>query len=258
MKQLIKTTMVSVFALSAAIASSGFAQEATVTSDLSGFTRIELSTSADLKVIIADDYSITMTGDRDRIDRMELDVSGDELEISSKGRGFSFFGRHNDGYVNIAITMPNIEEMEINGSGDAELIGIDNEEILLNINGSGDLYVTGRSEAVEIEINGSGDIEMDEVSGKDVTIEINGSGNVEFDGGTCERMEIEVDGSGDIDAKDLICEIVQIEVEGSGNSRVHATELLVFESEGSGRVDVFGKPKEVEDRTKRDKKIRIR
>lgn len=258
MKQLIKTSIVSVFAFSAAIASSGFTQEATVTSDLSGFSRIELSTSADLKVTIGDEYSITMTGNRDRLERIELDLSGDELEISSKGRGFSFFGRHNDGYASIAITMPNIEEMEINGSGDAEIIGIDNEEVLLNINGSGDLYVTGKSDAVDIEINGSGDIEMDEVSGKDVTIEVNGSGNVEFDGGTCDRMEIEVDGSGDINARHLICKEVEIDVEGSGNSRVHATERLIFKSEGSGRVDVFGKPKKVEDRTKRDSKIRIR
>lgn len=258
MKQLIKTTIASVFALSTAFASSGSAQEATVTSDLSGFSRIELSTSADLKVTIGDEYSITMTGNRDRLDRIELDQSGDELEISSKSRGFSFFGRHNDGYAKISITMPNIEEMEINGSGDAEIIGIDNEEILLNINGSGDLYVTGKSDAVDIEINGSGDIEMDEVSGKDVAIEVNGSGNVEFDGGTCDRMEIEVDGSGDIDARHLICKEVEIDVEGSGNSRVHATELLIFKSEGSGRVDVFGKPEKVEDRTRRNSNIRIR
>ena len=51
---------------------------------------------------------------------------------------------------------------------------------------------------------------------------------------------------------------VEIEVDGSGNSRVYATDTLIFESEGSGKVDVFGKPKNVQDRTKRKSKIRIR
>ena len=238
--------------------SNGYAQETTVTSDISGFNRIDLSTSADLKVTIGHGYSITMTGDRKRIEKIKLDLSGDELEITSKSRFGGFWGRNNDGYVNIAITMPDIEKMEINGSGDAEIIGIDNEEISLDINGSGDLYVTGKSESVEIEINGSGDVEMYQVSAKEIIVEINGSGNVEFNDGTCDRMEIEVDGSGDIDAKDLICKEVSIEISGSGNSRVHATELLTYESNGSGKADVFGKPKKVLDLTKRESKIRIR
>lgn len=258
MKKLFKICLVSAFVLSVGLTSNGYARNTIKTFDLSGFDRIELSTSADLIVTIADDYSIIVTGDERRIERMEFDLSGNQLEINGRSRFGGFWGRNNDGYVKIEITMPDIEEMVVNGSGDGEIIGVDNDELSLNINGSGDLYVTGKSESVEIEINGSGDIEMDEITGDDVFIEINGSGNVEFNGGTCDRLEIEIDGSGDIDAKDLVCREVDIDVEGSGNSRVHATELLTFKSSGSGKVDVFGKPKEVVDNTRRESKIRIR
>ena len=261
MTKFFKNTGTSLLVLTAALFAASLAtssaQNTTETFNISGFTEIELSTSADLKITIGDEYSVVLTGDARRIENIELDVSGDELEISSNRR-FSFFGRNEKGYLNIAITMPNIESMEINGSGDAEIMGVDNDELFLNVNGSGDLYVTGKSKKVDIEINGSGDIEMDEVTGNDVDIEVNGSGNVEFNGGTCDRLEIEVDGSGDIDARDLVCRDVDIDVSGSGNSRVHATERLTFDSNGSGKVDVFGKPKEVVDNTKRDSKIRIR
>ena len=258
MKSLINLSLISVFALTVGLTSNGNARDTTKTYDISGFHSIELSTSADLVVTLADEYSIIVTGDAKRIERMDFDLSGDELEISSRSRFSGFWGRSDDGYVKIEITMPDIEEMEINGSGDAEIIGVNNDELFLKINGSGDLYVTGQSRSVEIEINGSGDVEMDEITGDDVVIEVNGSGNVEFDGGTCNRLEVEVDGSGDIDAKDLVCREVDIDVEGSGNSRVHATDLLTFESSGSGKVDVFGKPKEVVDNTRRESKIRIR
>lgn len=247
-------------AIYAALVTSVYADDVTRSFDISGFTKIELNTSTDLKVEVGPDYSITMTGDEDRIEKMEFDLSGDELEISSgRNRSFFGFGRNDHGHVDIFITMPDIKAMSIHGSGDAEITGVDNDEISLEIHGSGDLYVSGRSKEVDIEIHGSGDIEMDEVSGNNVTIEIEGSGNVEFDGGTCNYLEIEIDGSGDVDAKDLICREVSVDVSGSGNSRVHATEKLTFDSNGSGKVDVFGKPSEVIDHTaRRNSSIRIR
>ncbi len=100
---------------------------------------------------------------------------------------------------------------------------------------------------------------MDEVTGENVDIEIHGSGNVDFSGGTCNDLTIEIEGSGDVDARNLICHSAKIDVEGSGNTRIHVTDRVVFDGEGSGRLDVFGNPGEVVDEAaKRNSKIRIR
>ncbi|MDG1858995.1 MAG: DUF2807 domain-containing protein [Emcibacteraceae bacterium] len=230
------------------------------TYDISDFDSIELNTSSNVDVTIGDEFSVVLKGDIDRIKKMELERSGDTLEISSNSSGgfFGFFsGSGDNGNLIIEITMPDIESMQINGSGNAEIKGVDNEEIELQVHGSGDIYVWGKSEEVSIEIHGSGDIEMDEVTGNNVDIEIHGSGNVEFEGGTCSRLEIEIAGSGDVDAKDLICNEVNVEVEGSGNSSIYARELLIFDGEGSGSVDVYSEPKEVIDKSRRNSKIRI-
>lgn len=236
------------------------AQEARRTSDISDFSEVELDASLDLRIQIADHFSIEILGDKDRVESVELDRRGDELSINSNNGGFGWFGRkRNSGPLSIYITMPELEEITVNGSGDAEVIGLDNEDVALNIHGSGDLYVTGQSENVEIELHGSGDIEMDEVRGDNVEIEVHGSGNVEFSGGTCDNISIEIEGSGDVDARNLVCLSADVDVEGSGNTRVYATESVIFDGEGSGRLDVFGKPKEVVDEAaKRKSKIRIR
>ncbi|MBT5766187.1 MAG: DUF2807 domain-containing protein [Kordiimonadaceae bacterium] len=255
-KKILVTAAISVAAISLA-----YAQERKVISDITDFDKIELNTSTNVNVIIDDYYSIEVEGDEKRIENTVFDRDGDTLKISNKKRfgGWFGFGRGNNGNLDITITMPNIEAFEINGSGNAEIVGVDNEELELQIHGSGDIYVTGKSEEVVIEVHGSGDVEMDEIAGDDVDVEIHGSGNVEFDGGSCTRMEIEINGSGDVDAKDLVCEVVEIDVSGSGNSRVYATEKLVFDGSGSGSVDVFGKPKEILDlKAKRDSKIKIR
>ncbi len=235
------------------------AQEARRSSDISDFDEVELDASLDLRIIIADDFSIEIYGDEDRVDSVVLDRSGDTLNIATKRAGWFFNRKRRSGPLAIDITMPELEEISINGSGDAEVIGIDNEEIVLNVHGSGDLYVTGRSDNVEIELHGSGDIEMDEVRGDAVDIEVHGSGNVEFSGGTCDNINIEIEGSGDVDARNLICLSANVDVEGSGNTRIHATDSVVFDGNGSGRLDVFGNPDDVVDEAaKRNSKIRIR
>ena len=53
----------------------------------------------------------------------------------------------------INIVMPDIEAMHINGSGDVEVTGVDNDELDLSINGSGDLTVSGKTNALDIGIN---------------------------------------------------------------------------------------------------------
>ena len=234
------------------------AQDVKEITELTDFTNLELNNSTDIRVTISEDYLIRLIGDEDRFENIDFDLSGDTLEISTRKR-FGFFGRKSTGNIIIEILMPDLEEITLNSSGDAEVIGLDNDEISLNINSSGDLYVTGKSENVEIEIHGSGDVEIDEIVSEDVEIDINGSGNVEFDGGICDNLYIEVDGSGDIDARDFVCSSAEIEIDGSGNSRVFVTENIVFDGDGSGRLDVFGDPKEVIDNAaKRKSKIRIR
>lgn len=257
MIKLIKSMGPATLVLAAAFAISN-AVAATKQSDLSGFVAIELNSSANVEITIGSEYSISMTGAQESIDRMELDIKGDTLEIRDRGK-FRLFSRGSLGEVQIAITMPDIEEIKIKSSGDVEINGVDNDKIKFEIDSSGDIYVAGKSENLNIEINSSGDIELDEFTANAVFVEINSSGDVEFDGGQCNKMQIEVYSSGDVDAREFICKEVTVDVSSSGNSRVYASDLVTVDADSSGKIDVFGKPKRVVDNTTvRKSKIRIR
>lgn len=246
LNKLLKIAGVSAVALSAALYASSatktLAADITKKSDLKNFSKIKLSSSADIKISMGDNYSIEMSGDEERINDTILEVTGDTLLIRHKERFFSY---NNDQDMMITVVMPNIESMQINGSGDGEIIGVNNERLELSINGSGDLNVSGKSQSMEFNINGSGDITMDEVSSKDVEVSINGSGDVKIGGGSCQSLDIQIHGSGDVEAKDLQCQNVEVDVSGSGDSRVYAINSLTFDSHGSGNVDVYGKPQKV-------------
>jgi hypothetical protein len=260
MNKLVKLTGVSVAALSAALYAASvtetLAQDITKSSDLEGFTKVQLNTSSDINIKMGSSYSIEMVGDEERISNTILEVKGDTLKVKHKKGRYSY---DNDQDMVINVVMPNIKEMQINGSGDAEIEGVDNAMLDLSINGSGDMNVSGKTEELDISINGSGDITMGEVGGKNVEISINGSGDVILDGGTCQALEIDIHGSGDVEAKGMECQDVNVDVAGSGDSEVYASNSLTFDSHGSGNVDVYGKPKSVIDKeAKRRSKIRIR
>jgi hypothetical protein len=259
MHKLFKIAGVSGAALTAALyalsVTETLAQKISKTSDLTGFTKVQLNTSSDINIKMGNTYSIEMVGDEERIGNTILEMKNDTLKIKHKKANFHY---DNDQDMVINVVMPDIESMQINGSGDAEIEGVDNASLDLNVNGSGDLYVNGKSEELEISINGSGNISMSEVMGKDVEISINGSGDVELDGGTCQSLEIDIHGSGDVEAKDMKCQDVNVEVAGSGDSEVYASNSLTFDSHGSGNVEVYGKPQTVIDHeAKRRSKIRI-
>ena len=232
------------------------ADETTLEIELDGFSEIELDTSANLEIKIADEFSIFIAGDEKRIENTDFKVRGDKLTID-KDRDFSFFGRGGyDGNIDITITMPDISLLEMEGSGDIVLSGVDNDALELKIDGSGDIQMDGKSNHLEMEIDGSGDIDVADYEGEDVRIVIDGSGDIDIEG-ICETFEIRIEGSGDVKARDLICKEVQVFIDGSGDSYVHALNSFIFDSDGSGNVDVFGNPGEVVDNS-RDSNTKVR
>ncbi len=248
---------VSIIALSAVVISSAQANDITQKLDLKNFSKVILDVPADLQISVGGDFSVTVSGNEERIKNTVFDISGDRLKIKRKKKNFSFFNKGYDGQMNILITMPDIEAMKIDGSGDTTITGVNNKELELSIDGSGNLSMRGKSEKLEINIDGSGDVDVEDYRGKQVNVEIDGSGDVDIEG-SCEKLDIEIDGSGDVHAKKLTCIDVDVYVDGSGDSFVNASGSLKFDGDGSGNVDLYGNPSEVIDNfSKRNSNIRI-
>ncbi len=239
--------------------STAFAETVTITPDLKDFNRVELRAAADVDITVGENYSVTISGDEDMIEEIEVIVRRGRLIIKRKNEDDRrFFNWSSEGYMEAVITMPTIEGMEINGAGDTIIRGVDSDELELSINGSGNLDVSGKTNSLDASINGSGDIDMGEVTGGDIEASINGSGDIDIAGGTCQSIEIKINGSGNVDARQVECQDAEVNVSGSGDSIVYASNQIVFDSHGSGEVEVYGKPKTVIDKeAKRRSKINI-
>lgn len=95
--------------------------------------------------------------------------------------------------------------------------------------------------APDLQIRGSGEVVLEGVEQQALDLQVVGSGNIEA-GGRVERLTAEVAGSGDIDASALIAQGVDCSVAGSGDVVVYAVRGIRARVTGSGDVTVHGAP----------------
>jgi hypothetical protein len=184
--------------------------------DIEAVTTVVLDTAGDI-TITEGQPSLVIHASQAALDRLTSEVSGDTLVLGTKpGPGFGL------GEVRYDLTLPDLEAIELNGSGDIEAAVSADDSVRLDIDGSGDVSWTGlAADRVGIRLSGSGDIELT---------------------GTTNDLTIELDGSGNIDAEELEAQAVTIAIDGSGDVDVTAHDSLSAEVSGSGRVTYSGDP----------------
>lgn len=188
----------------------------TETRDLDEFKNIALDFSADVTVVKGQSAKAEIETYENLLAKIKTRTSGDELKLTSDGCITA--GKK----VKVKITLPELEGLEINGSGNISVP---------------DTFMVDK---IHLEINGSGDINATLVAAK-VESEIHGSGNIILTG-SANINNIEILGSGDIKAGDLPCNESDIEVNGSGDVYVYAIKSLDVKVNGSGTVHYKGKP----------------
>jgi hypothetical protein len=185
--------------------------------EIDAVTTLVLDSSGDV-TITEGEPSLVIHAQQAALGRLTSEVSGDTLTLGATG-GFLNWGF---GEVRYELTLPDLEQLEIDGSGDVDS----------RISTDGTLV---------INLDGSGDIEFPDIDAERVEVTISGSGGVQVSG-TATELEIDIDGSGDVDAADLQVQEAVVTIGGSGDVSVAARDNLAVRISGSGRVEYTGDP----------------
>lgn len=180
------------------------------------FSSIELDLNADLTVRRGSDYSVKIEAEENLLKLITTGTSGDELKIDSR-RCLNAHQR-----IRIAVTIPALESVELNGSG----------KILIPD--------TFQVKNLRLEVNGSGTVDARLIAAA-VDCRINGSGNASFEG-SANKLSVRINGSGNVHAYKMPCNDSEIRVNGSGDVKSYAIQNLDVHVNGSGSVFYKGKP----------------
>ncbi|MEE9346556.1 MAG: head GIN domain-containing protein [Robiginitomaculum sp.] len=171
---------------------------------LSGFDALELGGVFELDVRVGGDFNIVMSGPAKEMDSLIVEVKHGALVVKRKKGKHHSRGKRDS--VNLTITLPSLDEVDIGGVVSGSIAGIKSDSFELNVGGVADL-----------ELNG-----------------------------TCTDLDIAIGGVGDVNAEGLVCEDVDAALGGVGNVSVYASNSVDAAIGGVGEIDVYGKPKHVE------------
>ncbi|MEM7569776.1 MAG: DUF2807 domain-containing protein [Pseudomonadota bacterium] len=151
-------------------------------------------------IVIGDEPALTITERRGRTDDVEVKSTSEGLFIEAKDLGW-FASRD----FSATLTLPAISILDISGSFDAEMTGVNADTLQLTLAGSGDIIVSGR----------------------------------------CGTLQLDTAGAMDVNAKGLVCERAEIDAAGASDIAVFAARALSVEGAGSTNVRYSGDPGKV-------------
>ncbi|MGX5817800.1 head GIN domain-containing protein [Chitinophaga lutea] len=186
---------------------------------LEKFARVSLAGSMDIYVTKGDSYNVTIEAEDNLLPLIETRVEGDELVV--RFRRNTHVRTHRD--VKVYVTTPELEGVDLSGSGDIELKSFftSSTRMALSISGSGDIKGSFNAPATSIDIAGSGNAQLS---------------------GQTRDLSIDIAGSGECRSEDLLSETVNINIAGAGSVRVHASRSIKANIVGSGDVYYKGEP----------------
>jgi hypothetical protein len=178
-------------------------------------SRIANDSQFDVDISQGDKFEVRVRIDSNLQRYVETRVQGDTLVIDSDAWTVDERpGPH------VLITMPRLDSIGNDGSGDVFAAWFEHDDdVHLQLSGSGDLAFEGSVPRITADVAGSGDLHL--------------SGNTEF-------AELTIEGSGDINANDLVAAGAEVNIEGSGNLRVTVDGPVDARIDGSGDVDLSG------------------
>ena len=178
--------------------------------ELNNFTSITLLGSIDVNIKTSESNNCVVVADDNLIPYIKTEVVNNKLNISL-----------NESYSSeeklvVNINTPYYDEVSLSGSGNINILDFKNNNLSLNISGSGNITGNGEVETLVVKINGSGNLMSKEIKSKSATMtingsgygevfasdsiiaKINGSGNIKYFGNP-ENVDSIINGSGDIE-----------------------------------------------------------
>ena len=159
--------------------------------ELTNFSSINLMGGIDVNIKFSDKYNCTVVSDENLIPYIKTEVVNNNLQISIN-KNYS-----SEEKLVVNINTPNYDEVSLSGSGNINILDFKNNNLSLNISGSGNITGNGEVETLVVKINGSGNLISKEIKSNSATITINGSGDAEVL--ASDSISAKINGSGNIE-----------------------------------------------------------
>jgi hypothetical protein len=193
------------------LAGCGGGPRVTHTRDVAAFDRVVVGDSIDVEVVRGDPQVEVYAGE-DVMDRVRTESSGGELRVRLVDRGI-VIGPDPLGDVRVRIATDRLEGVEIHGSGDVALTGVDEERLALEVRGAGEIDAAGTVGHLDATIQGAGEANLSELAARTAEVLVQGAADADLN--VADELEVTVQGAADVSYRGD--PVVRSDVDGVGD-----------------------------------------
>jgi hypothetical protein len=205
--------------------------------NLPAFSQIQVNGDFNVQVSTDTTSLVMVTTDENLQDLIKTYVSGDKLIIESKDGDCLNPSRA----IEISVTTPAMNNIELNGSGEVHCSSLNADDLVLRLSGSGRIECSQAiAKSAKMVLEGSGKIEC-KADVEDLHSQIEGSGEIIITGSAL-NAEFRITGSGHQNGSQLTTDVCTTYIAGSGIIDTRVSKTLDVTIMGSGIVNYFGNP----------------
>lgn len=141
---------------------------------LAPFKKIKVDDSFTLIIQKADKYEYMIQADDNLIDLIELRLQGDVLVIRSKQ------SYQTNNHLKLIVKTKVLESLMVEGSSNVELKNLNENQLLIDIDGSIDLHSSvGSVNNLSVKADGAYDLDLSQLNANNAEIDMKGSGDLQ-------------------------------------------------------------------------------
>jgi len=204
--------------------------------DFTDFTNVEVGSCFKVDIKRADSYSVTISGDEELFDYVNVVKSGNTLKVSIKP--LTFFTRPN---LQASITMPKLHKLRLGGAATCTVSEFSsNDAFDLNISGSSALHVDIEAGRTKVEISGAGRLKG-RMKLADAEFTLSGASRAELSG-AANNVVLNAWGASRLDLTDFVLNDTGINLKGASEAAVTVNGKLDMDLSSGSRLYYSGNP----------------
>ncbi|MES2296822.1 MAG: head GIN domain-containing protein [Pseudomonadota bacterium] len=218
-------------------------------------TALEVSGPLHVDVRVGGAPSMQVDADANLLPYIHTEARGNTMRIWVEGSVNSANDLH------VSYTLPQLTRIQANGSGRLVVSDLNGAPLNVVKSGSNTMHLSGRVASLDMQLSGSGNVNattlqtgnanvnltgsgrlsLGQVHGDALTANVHGSGELQASG-TVQSVNAQVYGSGGANLLGLASLQADLSTYGSGDISASVKQALVAQSNGSGRITVYGNP----------------
>jgi Putative auto-transporter adhesin, head GIN domain len=177
------------------VAGCGGGDRITETRAVAPFERLEIADSVDVQVVPGDGSEVRVAAGENVIDRVVTTSSGGVLTIDIRDRGIVIGSDPLDD-VEVQVPVSDLTAVDIAGSGDVTLEGLDQDALEIRVQGAGEVEAGGRVDELTASIQGAGDARLLRLSTRNARVVVQGAGDAELN--VSDELDVTIQGAADV------------------------------------------------------------